>query len=116
MLRDAVGQLLSTLQNGDGETVTYHRGANAISLEAVRARTDHDSYGDEGGQITARQADWFIRAADLQVGGNVFLPFRADRIVDAAGKTYTVLPADGDRCYQLSDQWGVMLRVHTVET
>ena len=110
--------LASRLQ-AEAVTVTYRRGNDSIdALKLVPARTQHDQYGEEDVQLTARDKDWIVLAADLVIGGSRITPQLKDEIdwLDGGAKrTFRVLPRTGDRCFRHTDQTELQLRIYTVE-
>jgi len=63
--------------------------------------------------------DFSIQTADYQVNGAVTLPMKGDLLVvtdgatDLLGQLFRVLPIDSEKEWRYSDEFGLVLRVHT---
>lgn len=95
--------------------VTYHRGAESVSLSATVGMTQWDTQTEVGVETTQGR-DYLVRATDLVISGSQVTPVRGDRIVEVIGsETWTFeVAADGDvPVWRYSDQFGKTLRIHT---
>jgi hypothetical protein len=107
----------AALKGNCGDTVTYQRGADSVSIVAVSGTTEFDRDDGDGAQVHFRSADWLITAADLILLGSVTVPRRGDKIVKTSGskvRTYEILVVDGSAQYAyMDDDGGQMIRIHT---
>ncbi len=99
-------------------TVSYRRGEESIQLPASIGKTDFELDDGAGAVIRVQSRDYLICAADLQLGDDLVLPQRGDRIIetDADGGSfeYEVMGPSADQpCWRYSDSYRRTLRVHT---
>lgn len=97
------------------ESVTYSRGALSASLDAVPAMLPAESVDSYGVVIDQSWRDWLIRSQDLILpdDSDATLPEVGDRIEQADGAVWEVLPIEGQRCWRYSDGTNYCLRVHS---
>lgn len=105
--------LVGKLKSYAGESVTYTRGVESVSLTITRGQTAFETEDTDGFTITAHSIDFIVKASDLVLDGEVALPEVRDYITDAAGKVYSVLILPGGTHYRFSDPAQTILRVHT---
>lgn len=101
-----------------GETVTYHRGNDSVSLTMVPSALDDEAVSEELGPIVTREyRDWSGAAADIKPAGSAVEPKRGDLIKHAVGGTTyvyeVVLPPGGSRHWDWSDSVYTRRRIHT---
>lgn len=124
LLRDGLAWLAGQRHDHMSTEVTYHRGAQSVTLRATVGRTPFDVTSDSGVSIRSESRDYIIRTADLVLGGASSLPLVGDKIHEVDGVTtyiYEVLTpgavtgAQGERDphYVYSDPGRLALRVHT---
>jgi len=102
--------LAAALMASQGQPVTYGRGTASVALTAWASPPETGAV-DSGGVLAAYEAwDWHLLAADL---GDLALPQEGDRVTDAAGRVYEVLPPPGRKAWQYSGSEKTLLRVHT---
>ena len=98
------------------KTVSYHRGADSVEVQATIGRTVFEI--DDGSGILERieSRDFLVLAADLVLAGVVTLPQRCDRIKEISGDkgyVYEVLAPGKEPHYRFSDPYRKTLRIHT---
>jgi len=118
-LADDFASLADDLALHAGEPVTYTRGDNGVSFTiagAVRERATPQRQALADGRVdfTERPQDWCVRPQDLDYGAGPFEPARGDRITDAAGRVYELIPRDGEPEARPSDPYGKLWRLRTV--
>ena len=98
--------------------VDYTRGVH--SVEALKAIPRRPEFGGseptEGAQATALEMDFVIAAEDLVLDSVRVTPLKGDVIryvrPDLQIAFYDVLPVADGRCYTISDNEGILYRVH----
>jgi hypothetical protein len=120
LLTSAVRVLNTSLQLLGGETVTYRRGNDSLSLIAVPVRTQHDDYATEDDlSLTVRERDWIVLAEELVFDGVIVSPQRGDELdfIDSLEQkhTFQVLERADDRCFRHTDPTLAQLRIYSVE-
>jgi len=109
--------LAEQLKEHASRSVTYHRGAEAIAVQATIGRTLlklDDGYGGVRMEWTDR--DFLVQAADLVLGGAAVTPERGDRITETVGlntSVFEVMAFGGEPPWRYSDPFGKLLRIHT---
>jgi len=103
--------LVAALKAAQGQAATYQRGETSVTLTAWASPPETGAVDSGAGVLEAYESwDWHIEAADL---GSLGLPQEGDRITDAAGRVYEVLPPPGRKAWQYSASDKTLLRVHT---
>jgi len=95
--------------------VTYHRGDEAIELNATVGRTEFE-VEREFGVERVESRDFLVRACDLVLGGLSSTPQRGDRIRESIGGQMVVFEvmAPGDEPpWRYSDPGRQTMRIHT---
>lgn len=119
LFQSSVAILNAGLKAVGGEVVTYRRGNDSITdLVAVPIAVRHDDFGPEETNLTGRELDFAILAADLVCNGERWTPAsddRIDRTVAGVLQTYRLAPRVGDRCYRFTDQTQLQYRVYAVQ-
>ena len=95
------------------DAVTYRRGSSRVVLDATAGSTPVETYQSFEVAVDATWRDWLIVKADLVLSGRATVPAVGDRIVQADGTTWEVLPIEGQRCWRPSDAESYQIRVHT---
>lgn len=98
----------------NGESITYTRGGESLSLTAVRGRTRNPAETTNN-RTTVRSSDidWLIDPATIVFSGAVSEPLKGDRIT-VGSEVYEVWSTvSGEDCWTPSDSYGHMIRVHT---
>lgn len=110
--------LSGALKSAAKETITYTRGAESITLDAIPGRHENRLDLIEDEQASAREFDWIICADEIVLAAGKVAPEKGDVItwVEPGGTTltYKVVPGTQDRCFRPCDQLGILYRVHTV--
>lgn len=119
LLQRGVSWLADKLKDHAGETITYTRGAQSVTITAVPGKSMlrvQDSSGNS--VIEWTDADWLIAAADLVIGGSAIEPQRGDLIARTSGGstiTYEVRPIESEGAWRWSDESRTIMRIHTKE-
>jgi len=94
--------------------VTYQRKAGgSITVNACLGSSQFEAENSQGLIERYESRDFLVKASELVMDGETFLPQHGDRIVDGqAGMTYEVLEAGGE-CWRYSDPHRISLRIHT---
>lgn len=106
---DMIAAGLADIQDAAGETVTYWRGDDYITITATPG--DGQRRGQQAEVIRINsQRDWLILVSALNFGAGPVPPQRNDQ-VKFGSLVFEVLPQDGEDCYRAVgfDQY----RVHT---
>ena len=111
---DQLTRGLDRLREQAGQTVTYTRGANSVSLTAVVGQSSNDQLDDTGMPITAQSRDYLIKASSLVLASVVTLPQQGDQITDS-GATYVVRSVGSEAPWRYSDLGRTTIRIHVVE-
>jgi hypothetical protein len=93
--------------------VTYRRGAATASVLASRGRSTFQLSDSEGAVFRAISVDWLIGVSDLVLNGKSTTPQRGDRVEDADGNIFEVLPFGSYPEWEYSDQYRNTFRVHS---
>ncbi len=110
LLTDGLAWLSGQLTTAAGQSVTYQRGVNDISIsDAVQGREVFESEGEDGSLIRSVQDDWIIHKDRLRIAAVPFLPEVGDRIVSADG-TYEVQLLGDDPCFRKTTE--ELYRIH----
>lgn len=117
MARDlsvAAAFLADQVADATGETITFVRGVNSVSLTATLGSTDHEADPGAGGVTHEfKSVDFIVRAADYTVSGSAVEPARGD-VIQYGGNDYVTLPgSDRDKVYRVLDPYGKAIRIHT---
>ena len=94
------------------QTVTYSRGTASVSISAA---IGNSAFTLDNGNVVLNleSRDYLFAAADLVLNGNAVTPLPGDRITEADGQVYEVLPIAGEPAWRYSDNARTSLRVHT---
>lgn len=113
ILSNGVSWLADQVGTNVTNTVTYSRGAQSVSLAAAIGRTNYRIADDYGSRLEHGDRDYLIRVAVLKLGGVATEPAVGDRITEADGSIYEVLPPFGEPAWRYSDPYNFAYRVHT---
>jgi len=102
---DQIALGLTDILDAAGQSVTYYRGDDSITVTAVPGDGQRRGLQTEVVRINS-QRDWLILVEALTFG----VPLRGDQIV-YNGVTWEVLPQDGEDCYRAVGF--VQYRIHT---
>ena len=80
----------AAFRTAGGETVTYARGEDSVSLAAIRLDRGADVVDTEGVYSRATEIAFYVDQADLVLDEVEVEPARGDTITDAAGRVYDV--------------------------
>jgi hypothetical protein len=102
-----------------GVAATYSQDGSTVELTVVPAGRTTRTETAEGAITSSKDSDFVLLASSLVIGGNVVSPKRRDKItyadVNGMQRKFEVVSQAGERHYDPVDQYGVMIRVHTVE-
>lgn len=104
---DAIDAALTTALAADGRTITYRRGANTATLNAIRTRSHYTTTTADGLMIRVQLTDYLIRAP-LTLAGADTSPQAGDTIEDGTD-TYAVVDTP-EGPYRRTHQ---LIRIHT---
>ncbi len=98
--------------------VSYVVGVRAREgLKAVPGNSNFGIVDVEQAIASGRQFDWIVASDELIVNSAKVEPANEHqiwrRLEDGRTEVYEVLPLVNDRCYTVSDQLGVLYRIHT---
>lgn len=98
-----------------GVPVTYRRGSDSVTLSAVVGQTPVEREDGAGTTVRSVVRDYLIDAADLVLSGQHVTPQRGDRIEEASGHVYEVMPAisKSELPWRYSGPGRDVYRVHT---
>lgn len=107
------------LKAGAGESATYTQDGQSATLTVVPGGRTTRAQNAEGVITTSKDSDFILATAELLIDDVAVLPKRRDKItiedVNGITRKFEVVGQAGERHYDPVDQYGVMLRVHTVE-
>jgi hypothetical protein len=99
------------------QCVEYSRpasGGSTIDVRATIGRTQFQLEGANGVIINAESRDFIVAAADLALDGIVTQPAKGDRITDADGVIFEVMPFGPDQPHwRWCDGNRLDMRIHT---
>ena len=112
LLAQGAAWLTAQRRASASQTVTYSRGVATVSLSAAIGSS---AFSLDNGNVvlTIESRDYLFAAADLILGGVQVTPLAGDRITEADGQVYEVLPMAGEPAWRHSDRQRTSLRVHT---
>ena len=93
--------------------ITYHRGADTVSLLATLGKSRFDEVGASGVLVSFFTNDFIIPTADLKISGVEILPERGDYITCDGLKFYVTSGEGKDSLYRYQDGYMTRLRIHT---
>ena len=115
LLDDALALHATRLQDAAGETVTYFRGTDSVSVTAVVGESVFEEVAGDGEiRPQIKTVDFLLKPADLVLSGSVTDPQRGDRVQRSDGETFDVLPGVNGSTWQWSDARKTFLRIHSV--
>ncbi len=116
LLDDALAFHVKTLNSAAGETITFKRGDDTVSLTAVVGQSQFDELSTTGEvHALSKTVDFLVKPASLVLSGSAVLPQRGDLIQRSDGSQYDVLPGVEGTAWQYSDGRKTFLRIHSVK-
>lgn len=116
LLDDALAAHVTTLNVAAGETVTYKRGSDSVSITAVVGQSQFDEVSATGEiRPLSKTVDFLVKPSSLKLSGSAVLPQRGDQIEKSEGSIYDVLPGTEGTAWQYSDGRKTFLRIHSVK-
>jgi len=115
----ALSNSFQALRDAAGVSIRYVRGSDSIAIVAVPGRTDYETETFGGVYNSDQSRDYLVLAEDLKFSGNTVLPERGDEIRETIGGQETVFPVldlGGGRHYSFSDQYRIVVRIHTKQS
>ena len=112
----ALSNSFEALRDAAGVSIRYVRGSESIAIFAVPGRTDYETETFGGVYDSHQSRDYLVLAGDMKISGNTILPERGDEIretIDGEDTVFPVLDLVGGRHYSFSDQYRVVIRIHT---
>ena len=97
-------------------TVTYHRGAFSVEIDATVGATRFEVDDGYGTVVEQEIRDYILASSDLVLDGEQVLPQRGDEIREVRGGVtyvYEVMDMGPERPYRFCDPAGKTLRIHT---
>jgi hypothetical protein len=86
-------------------------------LKAIPGNAEFSTVDIESAVASAKRFDWIVASDELWVNSAKVEPASGHEIryvlPDRRTAVYEVLPLSNDRCYSVSDQLGVLYRIHT---
>lgn len=120
LLQRGAEYLAAQLQAHASQPVTYRRGtgeeAVEVAIDATIGRSEFELTTDDGIVERVETRDFLFPTADLVLAETATVPQRGDKIIETIGDatlTYEVLPHQNLPAFRYSDEFRVMLRVHT---
>lgn len=111
--------LAGQLKDHASETVTYKRGNDSFSVQAVVAETMAETVIGDEVLVQIKLRDFIIQVADLVLLGSPISPEQNDQIIQTVGSqtvTYSVFKMPGEKQAREWDRFGNSYRIHTKET
>lgn len=111
------GWLTETLKASAGQSVTYRRGSDSISVSAVFGRSEFQ-LTDQAGTVTALEThDFIFGPSDLEISGSQITPRVGDKVLwtlDGSAREYRVVDQPGFQPYKF-DPLRKTIRVFTIK-
>lgn len=109
----AIAHAAAALKGNCGDTVTYQRGADSVSITAVIGGSEGTSVNAGGVPYSVNTVDFLIEVSDLVLRGSTVEPQRGDRII-CDSRVYVVTAENaGERPYRESGPFHQTWRIHT---
>lgn len=112
-LDDATARLHARLRAVRGTAVTYRRGLASVQLTATVGATPTERDDGAGTIVRSTVRDYLIAVSELVLGGEAVTPQRGDRIEEASGHVYEVMPVGKEAAWRYSTPGRDTYRVHT---
>jgi len=118
LLARGQAMLTRSLKDTAGQTITYTRGAESVTLTAWPGETLFALSAPTGAaRVAWGDADWLIEAADLVIGGQAIKPLKGDRVsatINGEACAFEVATPTGETPWRWSDHMGrTRIRAHT---
>lgn len=98
-LSEAMTWFAAQKYTADGASITYTRGATALSITAVRGRTSYETSSSDGTLIRMATPDYLVKASDITA---LTEPAAGDTITDGTA-VYEVMSLSGENPWQWAD-------------
>ncbi len=119
LLQDGIVEHWDRLFESAGDWINYKRDTTEIRLRAIKGSSESILELPDGITSTTRADDWILRTSDFWLDGVLEKPKLRDRIewCDLSGATrkYDVGIDGTERQWDLLDQHGYLMRVHSTE-
>ena len=112
MLEDAADALVESLTAYASVSVTYSRGVQSVTFDAVPGSALLSITDTDAERIVHTDRTYFFDPALLILGASVVKPQRGDRITEGS-ELYEVLAFPGESVWKHEDQYGRLIQVHT---
>jgi hypothetical protein len=113
LLANAENWLACVHKASVSQTVSYHRGAETISIKATAGQSESASFDRGGMPVSFVGQVWLIEATDLVIGGVTVKPILGDLITHNGTVYRVVAESSGDRPWRVSGANGTVIRVFT---
>lgn len=110
---NALLNAVRTARQVAGVAVTYRRGEASVELTAVVGQTPTERDDGTGIVVRSKVRDYLIMATDLVLAGEPASPQKGDRIEEADGHVYEVMPVGSEPAWRYSGPGRDVFRVHT---
>lgn len=110
------GAAQAAIRRTSGLPVTYSRGDDTVTVQAVKGKTVHTEQTASGAIETDEGVDWLVAVSDLILSGTATTPQPGDLIAvaEATGLgQYEVMPVGNGPCFTDSGSPGTQYRIHT---
>lgn len=116
LIQNGIKWLAGRLFDTVSRTVEYHRGQDAVSLQAIIGRTVFEIVDSSGIVERYESRDFIVSADALVLAGEQIVPRRGDWIVETIGVaplTYEVMAPENEPVWAYADAYHQMIRIHT---
>lgn len=115
MLKTGMEWLDEQRQAHMSQAVDYSHGGETISILATAARSTFEQRDEDGGLLRdLATKDWIVSTADMVIDSLAFEPTPGD-LITLNRQVYEVSGVGGEPCWRWSDEYRVMMRIHTHE-
>lgn len=112
---DLIAKGLERIREVAGETVTYRRGAQSVSVTAVTGRSEYSTVDETGMPVANQSRDFLVPTDGFELGGSPVEPKVGDVIEEQDGQTHFVTALGDGQPWQWSDAARTTMRIHTKE-
>lgn len=109
-----VALLGRTLQQSNGVTGRYIRGAAEAEIEGIPASLTLQQRGASEAVVGSREQDWLFRKDDLRIDDDPITPRRGDKWATDHG-AYEVVERGEPSAWRFTDESHELIRVYTNE-
>jgi len=124
MLEQGAKWLASTLTASEGVAATYTRATEGFPIDLTiipgRMRPERHALADGRANLEVEPADFLVLASAIDFGDGPVEPATGDRVTLADGRTYELMPRDGEPSWRALTQYpdagtrAPMLRLRTI--